>query len=262
VVAKALYLKGVNISFAPGQHAGLQSLAYAYDSLAQGQARQIIAGAADEIYPKSYWKYNLIDFLCQGEQEKNYQIRLDNLRQKVLGEGAGMLVLEDWQSAQERQAHILGEVLGYGMSMDAGPFIQQNLDIEGLMHACSLAIKRSEVKITDIDLVLWAPQGNIQDKKVIDVCKKILETGYEQVPLVTTTFNTGYIESASVLVTLACALLALQEGNDLWPQLTGLPEIDNKKLRKDPRNILVLASSDLGYNFAVVVKPEKKPGND
>ena len=257
-VSKALYLKGVNISLAPGPHAGLQSLAYAYDALAQGQARQIIAGAADEVYPKSYWKYNLIDFLCRGEHEKDYRLRLDNLKQKVLGEGAGMLVLEDLEVAQQRQAHILGEVLGYGMSMDAGPFIEQNLGIEGLMHACSLAIERSEIKITDIDLVLWSPQGNIQDKKVIDVCKKLFLARYDEVPLVTTTFNTGYIESASVLVTLACALSALQEDNHLWPQLTGILEIDNKKLGKDPQYILVLASSDVGYNFAVVVKPGKQ----
>ena len=74
----------------------------------------------------------------------------------------------------------------------------------------------------------------------------------------TTTFNTGYIESASVLVTLACALSALQEDNHLWPQLTGILEIDNKKLGKDPQYILVLASSDVGYNFAVVVKPGKQ----
>lgn len=256
-LSKALYLKGVNISLACGPHAGLQSLAYAYDALAEDQARHIIAGAADEIYSRSYWKYDLIDYLCKGEHENDYRLRFDNLKQKVLGEGAGMIVLEGLEAAQERQIPILGEVLGYGMSMDAGPFIKQNLDIEGLVHACSLALKRSEIKITDIDLVVWAPQGNIQDKKVLDVCKKLFEKRYEEIPLVATTFHTGYIESASVLVTLACVLSTLQEGSDLWPQVTGFPEIDNKKLTKDPRHMLVLASSDVGYNFAVVVKPLK-----
>ena len=78
-----------------------------------------------------------------------------------------------------------------------------------------------------------------------------------EIPLVTTTFNTGYIESASAVVTLGCVLSSLQKGPDLWPQLTGMPEIDTKRLSKDPRNLLVVASSDVGYNFAIVIKPNK-----
>jgi len=257
-VSHALYLKGVNISLAPGHHAGLQALAYAFDSLAQGLADHIIVGASDEVFAHNYWKYDLIDFLYTGEKEKDYRLRLDNYKQKVLGEGAGMIVMEPLEIAQNRGADILGEVLGYGMSMDGGSFLEQNLGVEGLLHASSLAIERSGINKEDIDLVLWAPQGNAQDKKVIDACKRLLNSRYDEVPLITTTFNTGYIESASIMVTLACALTALKDGNDLWPQLTGVVEIDQKTLRRAPRNILVLGSSDVGYNFAVVIKPKKQ----
>ncbi len=257
-VSNALYLKGVNISLAPGHHAGLQALFYAFDSLAQGQADHILAGAADEVFAHHYWKYDLINYLYTGEKEKDYRIRLDNAKKKVLGEGAGMIVMEPLGLAEKRGADILGEVLGYGMSMDGGPFLEQSLDKQGLLHAIYLAIKRSEIKREDIDLVLWAPQGNIQDKKVIDACRHILNSRQKEVPLVTTTFNTGYIESASAMVTLACVLNCLRKGSALWPQLTGIDEIDNKNLNKHPNNILVLGSSDVGYNFAVIVKPYKQ----
>jgi len=254
-VSNALYLKGVNISLAPGHHAGLQALAYAFDALAQGEADQMIAGAADEVYPNDYWKYDLIDYLYTGEEEEDYRLRLDHHKQKVLGEGAAALLMEPLEAAQNRGANILGEVLGYGMAMDSGPFLEQNLATEGLQHACSLALQRSEVDISEIDLVLWAPQGNVQDKKVLDVCRRLFHERYEQVPLVTTTFNTGYIESASIMVTLACVLTALQDGQGLWPQRTGLSEIDSKILNRHPRNILALGSSDVGYNFAVILQP-------
>lgn len=252
-VSNALYLKGPNISLAPGLHAGIQSLAYAYDILAEGQSKHILAGAADEIYPKNYWKYHLMDFLCKGQQEKDYRIRFENRKKKVLGEGAAMLAMEPLAIAEERGANILGEVLGYGMSMDAGPFLEQNLDSEGLIHSCKLALQRSQVKAEDIDLLLWAPQGNIQDKKIIDACKKVFKEGYKDLPLITTTFNTGFIESTSIIVTIGCALSALRENREMWPQLTGISDIDSRKLNKDPQNILVLASSDVGYNFAVVI---------
>jgi 3-oxoacyl-(acyl-carrier-protein) synthase len=260
-VSNVLYLKGANISLAPGPHAGLQALAYAYDFIAEGQADCLVVGASDEVYPRHYWKYHIIDYLYQGEEEKDYRLRLDHAKQKVLGEGAGMMIIEPLDEAQKRGASILGEVLGYGMSMDAGPFIGQNLELDGLSHACKLAMERSQITSEQIDLVVWAPQGNVQDKKVMDVCQNLLAHRYDDVPMVTTTFNTGYLESASAMVTLSCVLSALGQGHDLWPQLTGIREIDRKALDKDPQHILVIASSDVGYNFAVVVKPEKPAGS-
>ena len=259
-VSNALYLKGTNISLAPGHHAGLQALAYSFDFLSENHAEQILVGASDEVYPKHYWKYDIINFHYTGENEKDYRLRLENSKQKVVGEGAAMVMMERLQTAQERGADILGEVLGYGMSIDAGPFLEQNLDTEGLLHACSLSFERSGIDIGQIDLVVWAPQGNAQDKKVIDVCKQVLKERYDEVPLVTTTFNTGYIESASVMVTLACVLADLKMGKKLWPQITGIPEIDQKKLVRAPRKIWVLGSSDVGYNFSVIIDPNVTRG--
>jgi hypothetical protein len=72
--------------------------------------------------------------------------------------------------------------------------------------------------------------------------------------LVTTTFNTGFIESASILVTLGVALAALEEGGGLWAQRVGLPELDQRDLPADPAHVMALASTDFGYNFAVVLR--------
>lgn len=253
-VSKVLSIKGVNMTLSPGHHAGLQSLGYAYDFLSDGRSKNILVSASDEVYAQTYFNYNLMDFLYQGEEESSYKLHFDSNRRKVLGEGAATLIAETMESAKERGARIFAEVLGYGMSMDAGPFTEQNLDPEGLEHACNLALTRSKIGPDAIDLVIWAPQGNIQDKKVIDSLQKILGARYSEVPFVTTTFNTGYIESASILVTLAAALESLQEGNELWPQMTGVAELDERKLQNPPGHVIALGSSDVGYNFAVVLK--------
>jgi hypothetical protein len=68
---------------------------------------------------------------------------------------------------------------------------------------------------------------------------------------VTTTFNTGYIESASILVSLAPRWPRWMTGAELWPQRTGLPELDHRLPAAPPEFILALASTDVGYNFAV-----------
>lgn len=253
-VSNALCLKGTNTTLSPGHHAGLQALAYAYDFISVNRVKTMLVSASDEIYAQTYFNYNLMDFLCTGEDEKNYRLQLDQSKRKVLGEGAATLVAETLESAQERDVPILAEILGYGMSMDAGSFSEPNLGTEGLTHALNTALTRANVSFEDIDLVIWAPQGNGQDKKVLDVLENKNTKNGKQIPMVTTTFNTAYIESASILASIAITLESLKTGFDLWPQITGNNTLDYNKLTKSPQFILAIASSDVGYNFAALLK--------
>jgi 3-oxoacyl-[acyl-carrier-protein] synthase II len=253
-VSTQLYLKGVNASLSAGPHAGLQSLAYAFDALAEKRARIILAGAADEVYGQTFYNYDGMGFLFSGAEENDYRLRLNFDKRKVLGEGAAMLVMETAESANARGAMILAELLGYGMSIDAEGFLAANLGTNGLEHAVRLALSRAGIAPDNIGLLVWAPQGNLQDEKVLKVGAEIFGGRFAQIPLVTTTFNTGYIESTSILVSLASSLVAIDEGAELWPQRTGLPELDNRMLAVSPEFILALASTDIGYNFAAVLR--------
>jgi 3-oxoacyl-(acyl-carrier-protein) synthase len=176
-----------------------------------------------------------------------------------------MLCLETAARATGRNAPILAEMLGYGMSMDADGFLTPNLGAEGLARAVRLALSRARVPAAAIGLLVWAPQGNRQDLKVLRAAEGIWGSDFPRLPLVTTTFNTGYIESGSILVSLAAALAALETPGGpspcelptaelLWPQRTGLPELDGRKLERLPEYLLALASTDLGYNFAAVFR--------
>jgi hypothetical protein len=122
-----------------------------------------------------------------------------------------------------------------------------------------LALSRAGIAPEKIGLLVWAPQGNWQDEKVLKVALEVFGERFLQMPLVTTTFNTGYIESASILVSIASALAALDTGTELWPQRTGRPELDNRLLAAPPEFILALASTDVGYNFAAVLRRGWKP---
>jgi len=108
-------------------------------------------------------------------------------------------------------------------------------------------------KPESIDMVVWAPQGNSQDTKVLQVYQKY----FNGKPLITNTFNTGYIESCSAISALGCVLYCLKKEIPIWPQLTGIESFDNIKINNEINNILVLSSTDLGYNYALVVN--RKP---
>jgi 3-oxoacyl-[acyl-carrier-protein] synthase II len=253
-VSVCLQLRGVNATLAPGPHAGLQSLAYAYEALAEERALAVVAAAADEVYPQSFHNYAAIGFLYEGAEEADYRIRPEEGKRKVVGEGAAALVLETAPAALERGAPILAEVLGQGMTMDAGAFLAPNLDPAGLGRAMELALDRAGVRPEEIDLLVWAPQGNCQDVKVLDACRAVFGGRFAELPLAGTTFTTGFVESASILVGLAAVFQALREGTELWPQRTGIAELDGRRLAAPPRLIMAVASSDVGYNFSVVLR--------
>jgi hypothetical protein len=94
----------------------------------------------------------------------------------------------------------------------------------------------------------------MQDQKVLSVLQSGLEEKFYSIPCVSTTFNTGYIETASILTGLACALESLKNGPVLWPQITGVSTIDSRNLTAVPEYLLALASTDLGYNYAIIFR--------
>ena len=71
----------------------------------------------------------------------------------VIGEGAGILVLEDLESAQKRDARILAEIIGYGMSADAYHITQPAEEGEGGWRVMTTAIHDAKLSPTDIDYV-------------------------------------------------------------------------------------------------------------
>lgn len=251
-VANALCLKGVNLTLAPGPHAGLQCLAFAWESLKDGRAETMLAGGADEIYPQMYRNYDRIGFLFQDEEETDYRIRFETARRKLIGEGASFLMLETLRGARERQARPLAEILGYGMSMDADTFSNQCLAPDGLCRACETALARANVDAGAMDAIVWAPQGNVQDQKVLQVLERLLGARAKTIPFIATSMNTGIIETASVLMAVAAMLEAIRTNRGIWPQRTGLQNLDARKTGRLER-VLALGSTDLGYNFAMVL---------
>ncbi len=255
-VSNALCLKGVNMTVAPGPHAGLASVSYAFNALRENRAAAIVACASDEVYPRMFHNYDMIGFLRSGEKEQKYDLDFADAKRKIIAEGAAAFTMETLDNARQREAKIYGEVLSYGMSVDGLEFSGQSNTGAGLLHACETALERAGLSFKDIGLAVWAPQGNATDAKMLEIIRSRIwnDPSRQRVPLVTTSLNTGYIETASVLASTACALFTLSQGTTLWPQITGDTDIDTKELTEAPEFVLALGSTDLGYNFAVVIR--------
>ena len=249
-VSKALDIKGANITLTPGLNAGLQGLMYASMIIENNETDFALALSADEVYAQQMTSYAQVGYLCKNTEAADFKIRMQNEFETVLGEGAAAILLEEFEAANNRNAKILGEITGWSCTSFCDDFLSPNLSGNALETALKNALADANISANEIDLIVWSPTGNMQDSKILNLHKKF----FDNTPMLTSVFSTGYIESSSITATLCAALEAIKNSIPLWQQKSGIAEIDSIPFREKTRNILVISSSHIGNNYALVVK--------
>ncbi|ODM95734.1 3-oxoacyl-[acyl-carrier-protein] synthase, mitochondrial [Orchesella cincta] len=156
----------------------------------------------------------------------------------VMGEGAGILVLEELNSALKRGAPIYGEILGYGMSGDGHHLTAAREDGRGALRAMEIALKDAGLTTEDISYVnCHATSTPIGDKAEITALKQLFKSEtLNGVPISSTKGNHGHLLGAAGAVETIIALTAIKHG-----QLP--PSIDIPEVEKDFQNIRMVTAS-------------------
>ena len=149
-------LKGVCNTISTGCTAGTDSLGFGLESIQDGEQDVMICGAAEApLTPITFGAFDVVNVLSARNDEPAKASRpFDNKRDGfVLGEGAGILILEELDHARKRNAPIYCELLGFGTSCNA--FHMTDLPSDGrAMETCiGLALKDSNVLPSEIDYV-------------------------------------------------------------------------------------------------------------
>ncbi|MHB8815283.1 MAG: beta-ketoacyl-[acyl-carrier-protein] synthase family protein [Steroidobacteraceae bacterium] len=128
----------------------------------------------------------------------------------VLGEGAAILVLEDWERAIERGASIHGEILGYGLSTDASHITRPT--VAGQAATMRAALRSGDIAADAIDSINAHGTGTqANDSVETAAIKEVFGERAYRVPISGTKAIHGHLLGASGALELALALLALQE---------------------------------------------------
>lgn len=141
----------------------------------------------------------------------------------VLGEGAGVLVLEAETHARERGAKMLAELVGFGMTSDSKDMV--NPDVEGPSEAMRLALDDARVSHTQIDYVnAHGTATTINDKNETNAIKKVFGDHAKKLAVSSTKSMHGHPLGAGGGIEAIACIKAMQEG---WvPPTAGLDEPD------------------------------------
>ncbi|MEG6511174.1 beta-ketoacyl synthase N-terminal-like domain-containing protein [Desulforamulus ruminis] len=172
-----------------------------------------------------------------------------------LGEGSGMLVIENYAYAQKRKAKIYAEILGCYSTMDKDVTIAGKRCLEKIF-------KRYDIQKKDIDLIMAYGEGTSNDKKEIEILASVFgEELLSNIPITANKCIMGHALAASSAFDMILGNLCMQynhifhmnQGDDR--QLINENQwnyVKNKKLQKDIRCVLCYAIS-FGGNFSAVI---------
>ena len=130
----------------------------------------------------------------------------------VMGEGAGALMLEEYEHAKARGAKIYGEVVGYGLSGDAFHITAPAEDGEGGYRAMQMALKRAGLSVSDIDYINAHGTSTMADSIELGAVERLLGNAAPDVSMSSTKSSIGHLLGAAGAVEAIFCLLAMRDG--------------------------------------------------
>ncbi len=209
-----LGLYGPSFSLATACSSALDAVGYAFNAIRHGELDVILMGGAEAtIFPQAFSAFCMLRAMSQRNDDPERASRpFDKERDGfVLGEGAGMLVLEDLERAKHRGAHIYAEISGFGMTCDAYHMTAPEPSGRQATRAIQIALKDAGVKPTDIDYInAHGTSTPLNDKTETLVIKQVFGQHAYKVPVSATKSMIGHLIGAAGAVELIATTLALE----------------------------------------------------
>jgi 3-oxoacyl-[acyl-carrier-protein] synthase II len=180
----------------------------------------------------------------------------------VMGEGAGIVVLEEYEHAKKRGAKIHAEIIGYGMSGDAYHITSPAPDGDGAFRSMSAAIKRAGITVADLDYInAHGTSTQLGDEIELSAAERLLGNAASKVSMSSTKSSTGHLLGAAGSVEAIFSILAIRD--NIAPPTINLDNpsvetaIDLVPQKPRQREINIALSNSFGFggtNASLVIQ--------
>jgi 3-oxoacyl-[acyl-carrier-protein] synthase II len=210
VVAMRHGLRGQTFSVGSACAAGSHAIGVATRMIQAGDATAVVAGGAEAtLTPLATAAFAAMEATSKTGVSRPFDARRDGF---VMGEGAGVLVLEDADAARARGARVLGEVLGYGATSDAHHLTAPDPEGRGASDAIRRALGDAQRSPEDVDYVnAHGTSTQLNDRAETGALKAALGEHARRVPVSSTKSAVGHLLGAAGAVEAVATILALDE---------------------------------------------------
>jgi 3-oxoacyl-[acyl-carrier-protein] synthase II len=248
-------LKGPNHAVVTACASGVHAIGDAARMIALDDADVMVAGGAEaSIVPLGIAGFLACKALCTVYNDTPDKASRPYDRGHagfVMGEGAGVLILEEYEHAKARGAKIYAEVIGYGMSGDAYHITAPSEDGDGAYRAMKAAVKRAGIDVTDIDYVNAHGTSTMADWIELRAVERLMGNHSGHVAMSSTKSMTGHLLGAAGAIEAVFSVLAIRD--QIAPPTINLddPEhetaIDLVPHKGKPMEIDVAMSNSFGF---------------
>ena len=206
---------GPALSFGTACAAGTHAIGEAAEMIRAGRAEIMLAGGADAPIALGIMKaWEAMRVMApepvDGPARACRPFSLDR-QGLVIGEGAGIVVLEEWERARGRGAEILAELAGYGATADAGHLTQPG--VEAPARALLQALGQASLPPDSVDYINAHGTGTrLNDATETAIIKRVFGSSAARIPISSTKSMHGHAMGASGALELIATVLALRHG--------------------------------------------------
>ncbi len=215
-ISMALNAQGPNSTITTACAAGTQAVGEAFRLIARDDADIVLSGGADSrIDPLLMLAYSALGALSTSDRPASEVSRpFDGRRDGfVLGEGAGVLVLEELEHAKKRGATIYAEVVGLGSSFDAYAVTKPDPDAKGAARAIQEALREARVDVHDVDYInAHGTSTRLNDLMETAAVKRAFGEKAKKLPMSSIKSMVGHLIGAAGAVEAVALALTLHDG--------------------------------------------------
>ena len=215
-VALLLGAKGPSYSPSSACSSGADAIGQAYDLVRHGEVEVMIAGGTEApIGPICLAAFSAARALSTRNTSPQTACRPFDAQRDgfVLGEGAGIIVLESLDHALSRGVPILAELAGYSATSDAFHLTQPSPDGEGATRALRIAMERAGLKPSDIDYInAHGTSTLLNDRAETRAIKNVFGPDAYRIPVSATKSMTGHLLGAAGVVEAIICVMAINHG--------------------------------------------------